>query len=138
MADLIDVLPKFDLKPWRHLIFSLEKKGILTAELVTLEPVEIVKKCPLPLKELRRFVATVVEALQADIGYPPKVQAADQHTDRPRKRQRREETSDISPRYVKTLDPSIDAVLGGGFPTGRITEIVGERLESSLATKNIY
>ena len=132
MADLIDVLPKFDLKPWRHLTFSLEKKGILTAELIALEPIEIVKKCPLPLKELRRFIAVVVEAVQADIGYPQirnssKVRADDEDDGRPRKRQRCEELPKTSTGCVKTLDPSIDAVLGGGFPTGRITEIVGER-----------
>lgn len=132
MADLIDVLPNFDLKPWRHLTFSLEKKGILTSELITLEPVEVAKKCPLPLKELRRLIAAVIEALQADMGYPSARKSletveGDGNGERARKRQRRDESSRPNPQYVKTLDPSIDAVLGGGFPTGRITEIVGER-----------
>lgn len=134
MADLIDVLPKFDLKPWRHLTFSLEKKGILTAELMTLEPVEIAKKCPLPLKELRRFIAAVVGALQADVGFRrsrtpvrAEAEAVNEDGERPRKKQKREETVKLGLQYVRTLDPAIDAVLGGGFPTGRVTEIVGER-----------
>ncbi|KAK5949752.1 DNA repair protein rhp57 [Knufia fluminis] len=133
MADLIEILPNFDLQPWRHLTYSLEKKNILTAELVSLDPIEIARKCPLPLKEVRRMAAAVTEALRADAGYrcmppPPRPQDKGDSEEPPRKRVRLEDPkpSIKDLQYVKTLDARIDEALGGGFPAGSICEIVGE------------
>lgn len=144
MADLIEVLPKFDLVPWRHLTYSLEKKNVLTAELISLDPIEIARRCPLPLGEVRRMVAAVLEALKTDLGYrltPPLPPSLKGHGEPVRKKPRLEskelQPEDVRPqpqvlrseelRYVKTLDPRIDECLGGGFPAGSICEIVGER-----------
>ena len=30
-------------------------------------------------------------------------------------------------RYISTLDPELDALLGGGIACGQLTEVVGER-----------
>lgn len=131
MADLTEVLPTFDLEPWKHLTFSLGKKNVLTTELVSLDPAEIAKRCPLPLKELERMAAAVSHALRADLGFtsmrpPPKPRVDEENP----LRERRQTNSDVLQKqthYVKTLDATIDNCLGGGFPTGNITEIVGER-----------
>ena len=127
MADLSLVLPDFDLLPWRHLTFSLDKKNVLTAELVTLDPMNIAKRCPLPLKEVRRMSTAVKQALVA--AFAPakdlKVNQFDGTTDvRPAK---------VRPNaaLVKTLDPGIDKFLGGGFPVGSVCEVVGERYSLS-------
>lgn len=134
MADLIDVLPDFDSSPWRHLTYSLEKKSILTAELISLDPIEIARKCPLPLKEVRRMAAAVTEALKAELGRqcmppPPRPQVRENRGEPSAKRARLEttKTPHKEVNYVKTLDRRIDECLGGGFPAGHICEIVGER-----------
>jgi len=134
MADLIDVLPSYDLSPWRHLTYSLEKKGISTAELISLDPVETARKCPLPLKEVRRMAAAVTEALKAELARqsmppPARPQGQNDAGERPAKKLKLEHTESPpkAPQYVKTLDPRIDECLGGGFPAGSVCEIVGER-----------
>lgn len=131
MADLTEVLPNFDLEPWKHLTFSLEKRNVLTAELISLDPTEIVKRCPLPLKEVERMTAAVTCALKADLGFlsmqpPPERQV---EVERPLKDtgQPGHPLPQKRAQFVKTLDSAIDHCLGGGFPTGKITEIVGER-----------
>ena len=131
MADLTDVLPNFDQKPWKHLFFSLEKKGILTAELVALDPIEIAKRCPLPLKEVRRLTAAIIQALKADLAFasisaPPR-RPSEEGGPPPKKVCTYERTLPPRPLFVRTLDPAIDECLGGGFAAGSITEIVGER-----------
>lgn len=137
MADLIDVLPNFDLAQWRHLTYSLEKKNVSTAELIALDPVEIARKCPLPLTEVRRLAAAVLQALKVDLAVKNDSvnPSANQKTGKnspPRKKARTEPRDQpLTARpllYVKTLDPRIDQWLGGGFPVGSICEIVGERL----------
>ncbi len=145
MADLIDILPDFDLSPWRHLTYSLEKKNVLTAELISLDPVEIARKCPLPLKEVRRFAAAVTEALKADLGHrsmPPSPYPQFQYDGseplRKRARRARSEKPLNEVRYVRTLDPRIDECLGGGFPTGSICEVVGERYVTLTFCYNDY
>lgn len=136
MADLIDVLPNFDLAQWRHLTYSLEKKNISTAELIALDPVEIARKCPLPLTEVRRLAAAVLQALKADLAVKSDSvkQSAKQRPSQnspPRKKacleSQNQPLTARHPPCVKTLDPRIDQWLGGGFPVGSICEIVGER-----------
>lgn len=132
MADLTDVLPDFDTQPWRHLTYSLEKKNILTAELISQDPLDIARKCPLPLKEVKRMAAAVNVALQADVHRRnPRLRSTsrDESQEPVRKKQRTEETPDATEdmQFAKTLDINIDQCLGGGFPTGNVCEIVGER-----------
>lgn len=132
MADLREVLPSFDLQPWRHLTFSLEKKNVYTAELITQDSVEIARKCPLPPREVKRFATAVIAALQQDVlGTVLISQTSPQKEDEqpPRKKLRfdQAESGKKEVRFVKTLDANIDHCLGGGFPTGNVCEIVGER-----------
>lgn len=67
MSDLLDTLPDFNVKPYSHLLHSLEKNDITVTDLLTLDPIEIARKCPLPLLDLRRLVSDVIEALQKDL-----------------------------------------------------------------------
>ncbi|KAK5106340.1 DNA repair protein rhp57 [Lithohypha guttulata] len=131
MADLTEVLPHFDLQPWRHLTYSLEKKNILTAELLSKDPVEIAKRCPLPLNELRRLIAAVVDALRADTHFSSTTITTAQPVgsgEPPLKKARifREDPEFPPLQCVRTLDTNIDECLGGGFAAGCISEIVGE------------
>lgn len=132
MADLKDVLPHFDIQPWRHLTYSLEKKNVLTAELISQDAVEIARRCPLPLKEVKRLIAAVNAALQADLTSAtigPRSASEDDASEPFRKKPRAERPRGLKKKmtFVRTLDASIDQCLGGGFPTGSISEIVGER-----------
>ena len=132
MADLADILPDFDLKPWRHLTFSLEKKGILTVELIALDPLELVKKCPLPQREVQRLISAITTALHRNLGCSSadrakSLRGEDGVEERSTKKQRVDKPLPPKLHFVSTLDSRIDAVLDGGFPVGKITEIVGER-----------
>lgn len=132
MADLKDVLPHFDIQPWRHLTYSLEKKNVLTAELISQDAVEIARRCPLPLKEVKRLIVAVNAALQADLSFAtitPRSTPEEETKEAARKEPRREQPRRVKKRmtFVRTLDADIDHCLGGGFPTGSICEIVGER-----------
>lgn len=128
----MEVLPDFDIKPYRHLTYSLEKNGITVSDLITLDAIEIAKRCPLPLGDLKSLMRAVVKALHDEV--IPVV----------KERGTSSEILDLSgskdviqsssikdllleKAVVKTLDPAIDSCLGGGFRTGHITEIVGER-----------
>jgi DNA repair protein RAD57 len=129
MSDLRDVLPDFNAKPYTHLLHSLEKNGITVTDLVSLDPVEIARKCPLPLLDLRRLVTDVIYALQKDLNMLDHKQSTSSdllasttdHEPTPKTSLGNELT------FVKTLDPAIDKLLGGGLPIGYITEVVGER-----------
>lgn len=134
MSDLLDTLPDFDVKPYSHLLHSLEKNDVTVTDLVTLDPVEIARKCPLPLLDVRHLVSDVIEALQKDLKMLPSEPSTSSELLAP--------TSDNKPSsntgktlslrgqemaFVKTLDRAIDQLLGGGLATGYVTEIVGER-----------
>jgi len=68
MSDIIHTLPSFNTKPYAHLLHSIEKNDITTADLLTLDPLEIARRCPLPLLEVKRLVRDVIVACQIDAG----------------------------------------------------------------------
>lgn len=133
MSDLLDTLPDFDVKPYSHLLHSLEKNDVTVTDLITLDPVEIARKCPLPLLDVRRLASDVIEALQKDLKMLPTKQSTssellapssdDKHTSNSFSLQLHGQAMS----FIKTLDSALDKQLGGGFPVGYVTEIVGER-----------
>ncbi|KAL2410898.1 hypothetical protein ABEF95_007476 [Exophiala dermatitidis] len=132
MSDLLEVLPDFDIKPYTHLLHSLEKNDITVADLLTSDPKEIARTCPLPSVDVQKLVTDVVQALQADVA--ANVKKIGQDTSQPEvgagddaggPSNEAAESHKGSLR-VKTLDPAIDRALVGGFAPGHITEIVGE------------
>jgi DNA repair protein RAD57 len=129
MSDILHALPDFDVKPYSHLFHSIEKNDITVADLLTLDPFEIARRCPLPLLEVKRLVKDVIEACQKDAGIATKpINTSDEllpSSDSKGKKRKWHET-DEQRHMIKTLDADIDSALDGGIHTGYITEIAGE------------
>ena len=128
MSDIVHALPDFDIRPYSHLIHSIEKNDITVTDLLTLDPLEIARRCPLPLLEIKRLVKDVIEACQKDAGIAPQQVSTsnDLLASSDEVKQSRWHQRDATPHIIKTLDSDIDAALNGGIRTGYITEIAGE------------
>ncbi|KAI1188474.1 DNA repair protein RAD57 [Nemania serpens] len=140
MSDLSQVLPDFPVTQHARLLPVIERHQLTVADLLTLEVAEIGKRTKLPLLDVKRLCNAILAALHADLGVDGADgrhgnQNQDQNRSRPGK------SSDVergSLRHtgtellarpwhaISTLDVSLDAALGGGVPTGYITEITGE------------
>lgn len=130
MTDLEELLPDFDVKPFFRLMHSLRKNGITVMDLVTLDPAEIARKCPLPLLDVRQLSAAVIEYMQRDLSMlPPRHSTSSEllASTSCTKTNGHPSPAKNPAMFVKTLDSEIDEVLGGGFPCGYVTEVVGER-----------
>ena len=133
MTDLLSTLPEFPTAGYTHLIPSLEKNEITVADLITLDPIEIVKRCPLPLLDVRRLVKHITEALQVDVGISDVLTTTSDDLFAPEDQKEVDVSAQAFKNLVKqwsaisTLDDSLDKALGGGIPTGYITEVTGER-----------
>jgi DNA repair protein RAD57 len=109
-----------------RLIPSLEKNKITTADLLTLDYVEVAKRAHLPLLDVRRLCSAVIVALQSDLGIREVQDGAT--VVKPTLKRVGKEILACS--TVSTLDDDLDRALDGGVPTGYITEITGERYDS--------
>lgn len=132
MTDLLHTLPDFPTKSYTHLLPSLEKHLITTTDLLTLDALEIAKRAQLPLLDLRRLANHVITALHEDLGLrePVSTDNAPASLSETKKEERLKKSGrDIVDQWstISTLDDDLDAALGGGIPTGYITEITGER-----------
>ncbi|MCJ1285359.1 hypothetical protein MMC26_004699 [Xylographa opegraphella] len=132
MTDLLHILPAFSTADYSHLIPSLEKHLITCTDLLTLEATDIAKRAQLPVLDVRKLVADILAQLQGQLGLDSSggasasqdggVKVVGREVERGAlRRGLRREWSTIS-----TLDGDMDAALGGGIPTGYITEITGE------------
>lgn len=139
MSDILEVLPDFDTKPYSHLFYSLGKNNIAVVDLVTSDPKEIARKCPLPSADVARLCADVIRSLQSDVRADLRkipstaAQSSEEKCGVARNQFKSEHQikdingSDSGPHQrLMTLDPALDDALGGGFQPGHITEIVGE------------
>ena len=128
MSDIVHALPDFDIRPYSHLIHSIEKNDITVTDLLTLDPLEIARRCPLPLLEIKRLIKDVIEACQKDAGIAPKKVSTcdDLLASSGSFKQSKWQQRDATPHIIKTLDSDIDATFNGGIYTGYITEIAGE------------
>jgi DNA repair protein RAD57 len=133
MTDLLSTLPDFSTAAYTHLIPSFEKNSITVADLLTLDPIEIVKRCPLPLLDVRQFVKDVIRALQQDIGIRDVSYTTNDDLWAPHDQQGVpgpvQACRHMMGRWsaISTLDDTMDIALGGGIPTGYVTEVTGER-----------
>ena len=131
MTDLLHTIPDFPTKLYTHLLPSLEKNLITTTDLLTLDALEVAKRAQLPLLDVRRLSNHVLTTLQAQLG----LENAEASTfENVRKGQAgygslKSTGEEVGGQWstISTLDPALDAALGGGIPTGYITEITGER-----------
>ncbi|KAI1167173.1 DNA repair protein RAD57 [Nemania serpens] len=138
MSDLSQVLPDFPVTQHARLLPVIEKHRLTVADLLTLEVAEIGKRTKLPLLDVKRLCNAILAALHADLG----VDGADggdrkqnqngsrlgKGSDVKRGPLRHTGTELLARPWhaISTLDVSLDAALGGGVPTGYITEITGE------------
>ncbi|KAJ5727743.1 DNA recombination and repair protein Rad51 C-terminal [Penicillium malachiteum] len=133
--DLLSVLPGFATNPYAHILPPLERSKITTVDLITLDTLEIAKRAHVPPADVRRLCVRVVEALHADLGFE-KTQTNINVGDSELSSSINPETETItlgpatklqtSWNSISTLDPTMDALLGGGIPTGYVTEVTGE------------
>ncbi|KAI7973515.1 hypothetical protein EIK77_004121 [Talaromyces pinophilus] len=137
--DLLTILPTFNTKPYTHILPPLERRHITTVDLITLDYLEIAKRAHVPPADVRRLCADVVVGLHGDLGYHSssvEVSTNDRKYNNgngneggelvaPEDGRRRLDLSRWS--TISTLDPALDELLGGGIPTGYLTEITGER-----------
>ena len=129
MSDILHALPDFDVKPYSHLFYSIEKNNITVADLLTLDPLEIARRCPLPLLEVKRLVKDVISACQNDAGIAAEAVATGDEIltgSHGRGRRSKWHQADARLHMIKTLDADLDNALEGGIHTGYITEIAGE------------
>lgn len=130
MADLQELLPDFDVKPYFRLMHSLRKNEITLIDIISLDPAEIARKCPLPLLDVRQLTAAVTEHMQGNLDMLPLKHSTSSEllaSTSDNKTDDHPSLAKNSAMFVKTLDSEIDKLLGGGFPGGYITEVVGER-----------
>lgn len=120
MTDLLSVLPNLPTTSFGNIIPSLERNHITVADLLTLDAVDVAKRAQLPAREIRRLTGAVLEALHLDLS----PDTAD--TNGPKLAST---GTGLAAQWstISLLDDTLDAALGGGIPTGYITEIVGER-----------
>ncbi|GAD95034.1 DNA repair protein (Rad57), putative [Paecilomyces variotii No. 5] len=136
--DLLSVLPGFSTKSYNHILPSLEKKHITTVDLITLDPLEVAKRAHVPPGDVRRLSAQVLQALHRDLGFQNEDDQRETETGASENVNGRDTrgvevkldaSTKLDPsrwRTISTLDSALDALLGGGIPTGYLTEVTGE------------
>lgn len=134
MTDLLHIVPSFPVKSYTHLLPSLERNLITTTDLLSLDALEIAKRTQLPLLDVRRLVTHVLKELQSELGISPvdRENVEDGRGEVGEKGAQgrlRKSGCEIVERWktISTLNEELDAALGGGIPTGYITEFTGER-----------
>ncbi|KAF4776227.1 DNA repair protein RAD57 [Colletotrichum scovillei] len=120
MSDLLQLIPDFPVRQFAGLLQTLERHQLSVTDLLTQDVVDIGKRTQLPLLDIKRLCAAVVDALHRDFGSaiePPKAS-----------RFLKRSLTDLENQWstISTLDDSLDRALGGGIPAGYVTEITGE------------
>ncbi|KAI9158389.1 DNA repair protein rhp57 [Paramyrothecium foliicola] len=112
MTDLLRILPSFPVTRFAALLPAIEQHALTTTDLLALHPADIAKQTGLPILDLKRLVAAIQASLSDDLK-PEYLDLSDPSASQP------------CP-TISTLDPDLDAALGGGVPVGCITEFAGE------------
>lgn len=120
----LTILPEFDISNHTHILPSLERAQISTADLLTLDALDVAKRAQVPPAEVKKLADALIHALHADT--TPAISLS-----------RDDEGGKCGPPFglsiikrcgmVSTLDDDLDNALGGGIARGHVTEIVGER-----------
>lgn len=123
MTNLLHTIPDFPVNLYTHLIPSLERNLITTTDLLTLDVLEIAKRAQLPLLDVRRLVNHIVGSLQGQLGLTQSGSHAEYEDNL------RSSGNEVLEKWstISIIDASFDEALGGGIPTGYITEVTGER-----------
>ena len=136
MADLLHVLPDFDTESYSYLLNSLDRHQITASDLLALDTSELARRAKLPLPQLRALVEEVTRKLHVASGICEDDggnEIADQdhlHGEEAADSKDKESVAGWSERgldLISTLDEKIDQALAGGFATGYVSEVTGER-----------
>ncbi|KAK4455633.1 putative dna repair protein rad57 protein [Podospora aff. communis PSN243] len=136
MTDLLRVLPQFPVGQFANYIPVLERHGVTTSDLLTLDAAEIGKRTHISLLDIQRLSNAVLAALHKDLGVAaPKLEQrhdlgpqAQLPVAVPTDSKLKQTAASLATQWqtISTLDASFDHALGGGIPAGYVTEITGE------------
>ena len=129
MTDLLHVLPDFDTTAHSHLIPSLERHLITCTDLLTLEASDVARRAHLPVLDVRKLVTALLAQLRAQLGLTAPGSVTSHGNPDVGNPMLRRTGPELVRQWstISTLDGDLDGALGGGIPTGYITEITGER-----------
>ncbi|TQS35504.1 hypothetical protein Golomagni_04074 [Golovinomyces magnicellulatus] len=122
MTDLGAVLPSFPVQKYTNLLPSLEKHSISTADLLTLDSLEIAKIAQLPVLDIKRLCKAIRDALHSNLGIAEDSPSSNRLD--LLKKTGKQVADDWN--TISLLDDDLSYGLSGGIPTGSITEITGE------------
>ncbi|POS87322.1 hypothetical protein EPUL_001684 [Erysiphe pulchra] len=120
MTDLASILPNFPVHKYSHLLPSLERHLVATVDLLTLDSLDIAKRALLPVLDVKKLCAAVLEAFQVSLGLIEDDSSGDEILKKTGNQIVNNWTT------ISVLDDGLDYGLRGGIPTGSITEITGE------------
>ncbi|KAF7192955.1 DNA repair protein rhp57 [Pseudocercospora fuligena] len=122
----LTVLPEFDISNHTHILPSLERAQISTADLLTLDALDVAKRAHVPPGEVKKLADALIDALHADT-VSSSASSRDNGEQNSSQSENSRNLSSIRQRaMISTLDDDLDTVLGGGIARGHLTEIVGE------------
>lgn len=128
MTNLLTVLPDFDIRPYTHILPSLEKALISAADLLTLDAIDVAKRAQVPPGEVKKLCDALLESLRVRNSSPGPVDDAGVVDVRPAPLTIQDGLSIVEDwQCISTLDDVLDATLNGGIATRCLTEFVGER-----------
>ncbi|KAI5290211.1 hypothetical protein KEM54_002177 [Ascosphaera aggregata] len=129
--DIYTVLPDLDVSQYASMIRATEHARITVKDLLISDTLEIAKRTRLPVVDVRRFVAYVLDALHQDLGFHGAGRDAVNTPDDDKSQSEwvlgAESHPCPSSSFISTLDPVLDETLNGGIATRYLTEIAGER-----------
>ena len=141
MADLLQILPEFDIESYSYLLTTLDRHQIITSDLLTLEASELAKRAKLPLPQLRNLLDEIIKQLHRSSGVLEVIDNNDNKDDIeeegevpkvPDKKELVRRWAQTQSNLISTLDEKFDEALAGGFPTGYVSEVTGERYFQNL------
>lgn len=128
MTDLLHVLPGFDLTRFSHILPSLERALITTNDLLTLDAIDVAKRAQVPPAEVGKLIDEILRQLYLELGLAETINGTnDSGSNNEHGHNGTVNLVEEVAFSISTLDESLDASLGGGFPTGYLSEVTGER-----------
>lgn len=125
MTNLLSVLPDFDIKPYTHILPSLEKTLISTSDLLTLDAIDVAKRAQVPASEVRKLCDALLDGLKVS---PIQGDNASDDASETRGASPFTRGNELKRQWtISTLDAAVDETLSGGIHSGYLTEITGER-----------
>ena len=104
--------------PSSRVLQALDNAGLLTVDILTLDVFEIHRRTQLSVIDVQNLVKDVIAALSLTV-----------ESDMVKSVEERSETF----AFLTTGDQRVNELLGGGIPTGSLTEITGERYVSIIS-----